>query len=113
VEIRQIREETFRLVFRDGDLDASNGELADEFLRVLQQRCQQSIDWLEQLRDRSETEEMKGAITESINRHKVLLGTSKTLAGCYSVPRRTWADMDTIAAQADAIGDELFQNRNR
>jgi len=54
---------------------------------------------------------MKGAITESINRHKVLLGTSKTLARCYSVPRRNWKELDTIAAQADAIGDELLKNR--
>jgi hypothetical protein len=111
-EIQQIREETFQLSLRYRDLDSPNSELADEFLRDFEQRCQKSIDWFEGLRERSATEEMKQTISDTIDRHKWLRGMTQQFARIYAGHRKRWESLDDLVIKTEAIGDELLQSRN-
>ena len=111
-EIQKIREDIFQLSLRYRDLGSQNSELADEFLQDFEQQCQKSIDWFEELRERSATDEMKQAITDTINRHKWLRGMTQQFAKIYASHRERWERLDDIVAKAGAIGDELLRNRN-
>jgi len=111
-EIRQIRVETDRLFLRRGDLASLDKELADGLLRDIEQRCKQSIDRLEKLREQAATEEEQETITNAINCHKSLLGMSKTLAQCYTEHRSQWEALDTIAVESERIGDEFHKYRS-